>query len=158
LEAGSLEGVTELRAGVYVFFDLVMRNVGVCSVDDIALSVLTTVIGHQADKGWAIVDAGWMAMSRDRGTGKQQRDYGYGQVCTVDGTPIEGYLLSAANQEHGILSREGAADPDIVARFPAGTRLRILPNHACATGAQFPAYQALAADGTVQTWARFHGW
>ncbi len=158
LEAASLEGVTELRAGVYVFFDLVMRNVGVCSVEDIALSVLTTVIGHQADKGWAIVDAGWMAMSRDRGTGKQPRDYGYGQVCTLDGTPIEGYLLSAANQEHGILSREGAADPDIASRFPAGTRLRILPNHACATGAQFPAYQALAADGTVQTWKRFHGW
>jgi D-serine deaminase-like pyridoxal phosphate-dependent protein len=158
LEVASLEGVTELRAGVYVFFDLVMRNVGVCSTEDIALSVLTTVIGHQADKGWAIVDAGWMAMSRDRGTGKQQRDYGYGQVCTVDGMPIEGYLLSAANQEHGILSREGAADPDIVARFPAGTRLRILPNHACATGAQFPAYQALAEDGTVQTWERFHGW
>ena len=158
LEAASLEGVTELRAGVYVFFDLVMRNVGVCSTEDIALSVLTTVIGHQADKGWAIVDAGWMAMSRDRGTGKQQRDYGYGQVCTVDGVPIDGYLLSAANQEHGILSHEGAADTDIVARFPAGTRLRILPNHACATGAQFPAYQALAADGTVQTWERFHGW
>ena len=158
LEAASLDGVTELRAGVYVFFDLVMRNVGVCRTEDIALSVLTTVIGHQADKGWAIVDAGWMAMSRDRGTGKQQRDYGYGQVCTVDGVPIEGYLLSAANQEHGILSREGAADTDIVARFPVGTRLRILPNHACATGAQFPAYQALAADGTVQTWERFHGW
>lgn len=158
LQAASLEGVTELRAGVYVFFDLVMRNVGVCRTEDIALSVLTTVIGHQADKGWAIVDAGWMAMSRDRGTGKQQRDYGYGQVCTVDGVPIEGYLLSAANQEHGILSREGAADTDIAARFPAGTRLRILPNHACATGAQFPAYQALAADGTVQTWERFHGW
>lgn len=158
LEAVSLEGVTELRAGVYVFFDLVMRNVGVCRTEDIALSVLTTVIGHQADKGWAIVDAGWMAMSRDRGTGKQQRDYGYGQVCTADGVPIEGYLLSAANQEHGILSREGAADPDIAARFPAGTRLRILPNHACATGAQFPAYQALAEDGTLQTWERFHGW
>lgn len=158
LEAASLEGVTELRAGVYVFFDLVMRNVGVCSIEDIALSVLTTVIGHQADKGWAIVDAGWMAMSRDRGTAKQQRDYGYGQVCTVDGVPIEGYLLSAANQEHGILSREGAVDADIVARFPTGTRLRILPNHACATGAQFPAYQALAADGAVQTWERFHGW
>jgi D-serine deaminase-like pyridoxal phosphate-dependent protein len=158
LEATSLAGVTELRAGVYVFFDLVMRNVGVCSDEDIALSVLTTVIGHQADKGWAIVDAGWMAMSRDRGTAKQQRDYGYGQVCTVEGVPLEGYLLSSANQEHGILSREGAADTDIVTRFPTGTRLRILPNHACATGAQFPAYEALAADGTVQTWERFHGW
>jgi D-serine deaminase-like pyridoxal phosphate-dependent protein len=158
LEAMSLEGVTELRAGVYVFFDLVMSNVGVCSTEDIALSVLTTVIGHQADKGWAIVDAGWMAMSRDQGTAKQQRGYAYGQVCTLEGVPIEGYLLSAANQEHGIVSSEGPADADIVARFPAGTRLRILPNHACATGAQFPAYQALAADGTVQTWERFHGW
>ncbi|VTU40223.1 D-threo-3-hydroxyaspartate dehydratase [Variovorax sp. PBS-H4] len=158
LGAASLEGVTELRAGVYVFFDLVMRNVGVCSTDDIALSVLTTVIGHQADKGWAIVDAGWMAMSRDRGTANQQRDYGYGAVCTMDGVPIDGYLLSAANQEHGILSREGSADADIVARFPTGTRLRIMPNHACATGAQFPAYEALAANGTVQTWERFHGW
>ncbi|KWT78641.1 MULTISPECIES: DSD1 family PLP-dependent enzyme [unclassified Variovorax] len=158
LEAASLEGVTELRAGVYVFFDLVMRNVGVCSTEDIALSVLTTVIGHQAGKGWAIVDAGWMAMSRDRGTARQQLDCGYGQVCTMDGVPLEGYLLSAANQEHGILSREGPPDKDIVARFPTGTRLRILPNHACATGAQFPAYEALAADGTVQTWERFHGW
>ncbi|MDR6534646.1 DSD1 family PLP-dependent enzyme [Variovorax soli] len=158
LETTSLEGVTELRAGVYVFFDLVMRNVGVCSEEDIALSVLTTVIGHQADKGWAIVDAGWMAMSRDRGTARQRRDYGYGQVCTVEGTPIRGYLLSAANQEHGIVSCEGAADADIVARFPMGTRLRILPNHACATGAQFPEYHALAEDGTLQTWGRFHGW
>jgi len=158
LEATSLEGVTELRAGVYVFFDLVMRNVGVCSEEDIALSVLTTVIGHQADKGWAIVDAGWMAMSRDRGTAKQQRDYGYGQVCTLDGKPLDGYLLSAANQEHGILSHEGPVDTDIVTRFPMGTRLRILPNHACATGAQFPEYHALAEDGSLQTWGRFHGW
>lgn len=158
LEAASLEGVTELRAGVYVFFDLVMRNVGVCSEDEIALSVLTTVIGHQADKGWAIVDAGWMAMSRDRGTSKQQRDYGYGQVCTLDGQVLAGYLLSGANQEHGILSAEGQADTDIVQRFPLGTRLRLLPNHACATGAQFPEYHALADDGTLQTWGRFHGW
>jgi D-serine deaminase-like pyridoxal phosphate-dependent protein len=158
LMAQSLEGVTEVRAGVYVFFDLVMRNVGVCSESDIALSVLTTVIGHQVEKGWAIVDAGWMAMSRDRGTQKQKRDFGYGQVCAVDGTVLEGYVLSGANQEHGILSREGTADTDIAARFPIGTRLRVLPNHACATGAQFPEYHALGEDGTLQTWGRFHGW
>ena len=47
---------------------------------------------------------------------------------------------------------------DVVARFPLGMQLRILPNHACATGAQFPEYHALAEDGTVQTWSRFHGW
>ncbi|PLQ00352.1 DSD1 family PLP-dependent enzyme [Cupriavidus pauculus] len=158
LRAEHLQGVTEVRAGVYVFFDLVMHNVGVCSTEDVALSVLTTVIGHQAEKGWAIVDAGWMAMSRDRGTQKQQRDFGYGQVCGIDGAVIPGYILSGANQEHGILSREDAPDTDIAARFPIGTLLRILPNHACATGAQFPAYQALDEEGGITEWSRLHGW
>jgi D-serine deaminase-like pyridoxal phosphate-dependent protein len=158
LSATQLDGVTEVRAGVYVFFDLVMHNIGVCAPEDIALSVLTTVIGHQADKGWAIVDAGWMAMSRDRGTQKQKHDFGYGQVCDANGTLLEGHVLVGANQEHGILSRVGAPDADIVARFPLGTRLRILPNHACATGAQFPEYHALADSGELAVWSRLHGW
>lgn len=158
LAAERLDGVTEVRAGVYVFFDLVMHNVGVCAMEEIALSVLTTVIGHQEQKGWAIVDAGWMAMSRDRGTQRQRRDFGYGQVCTEDGAVLEGYVLSGANQEHGILSRIDGAEHGIAARFPVGTRLRILPNHACATGAQFPAYHALLRDGGIETWPRFYGW
>jgi threo-3-hydroxy-D-aspartate ammonia-lyase len=157
LSARALPGVTEVRAGVYVFFDLVMANVGVCTPDEIALSVLTTVIGHQPDKGWAIVDAGWMAMSRDVGTQRQKRPYGYGQVCDAQGRPIEGYVMGGANQEHGIVSHQGEPDPDIARRFPVGTQLRILPNHACATAAQFPEYQVLA-DGGVQAWPRFYGW
>jgi D-serine deaminase-like pyridoxal phosphate-dependent protein len=164
LSADKLDGVTEVRAGVYVFFDLVMHNVGVCKLDDIALSVLTTVIGHQPDKGWAILDAGWMAMSRDRGTSKQSHDFGYGQPCALDGAPLRGYVLSGANQEHGILSfagspsEDGTSAEDIVARFPIGTQLRILPNHACATASQFPEYHALAANGELTVWSRFYGW
>jgi D-serine deaminase-like pyridoxal phosphate-dependent protein len=121
--------------------------------------VLTTVIGHQAEKGWAIVDAGWMAMSRDRGTQQQKRDFRYGIVCEADGKMIDGLLLTGANQEHGIVSRgDGGVAPDIVERFPMGTLLRILPNHACATGAQFPYYHVIGAQGGVQTWRRFDGW
>ncbi|WP_144113109.1 DSD1 family PLP-dependent enzyme [Paraburkholderia sp. BCC1886] len=162
LAARQLDGVTEVRAGVYAFFDLVMHNVGVCPIDDIALSVLTTVIGHQTDKGWVIVDAGWMAMSRDRGTSKQSHDFGYGLPCTLDGTPLEGFVLIGANQEHGILApidaNSASHNADLKARFPVGTRLRILPNHACATGAQFPEYHALHPDGDLAVWPRFHGW
>jgi D-serine deaminase-like pyridoxal phosphate-dependent protein len=159
LSAKNLAGVTEVRAGVYVFFDLVMANVGVCTPRDIALSVLTTVIGHQADKGWAIVDAGWMAMSRDRGTTRQRVDYGYGAVCDAAGELIDGFVLTGANQEHGILARaDGGVEPGIAARFPVGTLLRVLPNHACATGAQFDCYHAVAPDGAVHIWRRFHGW
>jgi D-serine deaminase-like pyridoxal phosphate-dependent protein len=170
LSALQLDGVTEVRAGVYVFFDLVMVNVGVCRPQDVALSVLTTVIGHQVEKGWAIVDAGWMAMSRDRGTQNQQHDYGYGQVCDVSGKLIEGYVLSGANQEHGIVSRapgagtgkataSGAApDAGIAQRFPVGMQLRILPNHACATAAQFPEYHAVVGHELGPVWNRFYGW
>ncbi len=157
LSAQHLEGVTEVRAGVYVFHDLVMVNVGVASTDDVALSILTTVIGHQKEKGWALVDAGWMAMSRDRGTQTQSHDYGYGQVCDVDGCVIDGYTLTSANQEHGILSHAGEMVGDIARRFPVGTLLRILPNHACATAAQFPEYVAVGESST-QTWGRFYGW
>jgi D-serine deaminase-like pyridoxal phosphate-dependent protein len=158
LNAQQLNGVTEVRAGVYVFFDLVMRNVGVCSEEDIALSVLTTVIGHQADKGWAIVDAGWMAMSRDRGTQSQACDFGYGQVCDAQGKPLAGYTMQSANQEHGIIARSSSADTDIARTLPVGTLLRIMPNHACATAAQFPEYQAVQGNTVLETWPRFYGW
>jgi len=158
LSAEHLEEVTEVRAGVYVFLDLVMCNVGVCTAGEIALSVLTTVTGHQSEKGWAIVDAGWMAMSRDRGTQAQRHDYGYGQVCSVDGKPIPGYVVRDANQEHGVLARQGLIDTDIASRFPIDTQLRILPNHACATAAQFSEYYALDPNGTLTTWERIRGW
>lgn len=158
LSARELDGVTEVRAGVYAFFDLVMYNIGVCQAEELALSVLTQVIGHQPDKGWIIVDAGWMAMSRDRGTQHQQRDFGYGQVCTQAGHWIDGMLLSAANQEHGIVTLPGLAGAELARQFPLGTRLRILPNHACATGAQFPHYQAISACGEARPWSRLHGW
>lgn len=158
LSALSLKDVTEVRAGVYVFFDLVMHNIGVCQTDELALSVLTTVIGHQKDKGWIITDAGWMAMSRDRGTQRQRQDFGYGQVCTEAGDWIEGALVTGANQEHGIITLGTAESANIVTRFPIGSRLRIMPNHACATGAQFPDYHACDAEGVVHTWSRLHGW
>ena len=88
MSARSFDGLTEFRAGVCVFFDLFQAGVGVCGLDEIALSVLTTVIGHQREKGWTITDAGWMAMSRDRGTASQAVDQGYGLVCGLDGAPI----------------------------------------------------------------------
>jgi D-serine deaminase-like pyridoxal phosphate-dependent protein len=43
-------------------------------------------------------------------------------------------------------------------RFPVGTRLRILPNHACATGAQFAEYHVLDEDDGIVVWDRLHGW
>jgi D-serine deaminase-like pyridoxal phosphate-dependent protein len=156
--ARDLTGVTEARPGVYVFQDLVMAGVGVCTLDEIAISVLATVIGHQPAKGWILVDAGWMAMSRDRGTAKQAVDQGFGLVCDIDGRPYGDVILIDANQEHGIVAlRPGATGtlPDL----PVGAQVRILPNHACATAAQYGEYHVLTGGRTViATWDRVNGW
>ena len=156
----SFAGVTEVRAGVYMLFDLFMAGIKVCSVDDIALSVLTTVIGHQPEKGWILTDAGWMALSRDRGTAGQAVDQGYGVVCDVEGRPIDDcdLIVSGANQEHGILSHR-AGGSIAIEQYPIGRLLRVLPNHACATAAQHQAYQVLGAGGEIEaTWPRISGW
>jgi D-serine deaminase-like pyridoxal phosphate-dependent protein len=156
--SGDLTGVTEIRAGVFVFFDLVMAGLGVCTLDDIAISVLSTVIGHQKEKGWTLVDAGWMALSRDRGTAKQRLDQGYGLICDSEGRVVEDYLVIEANQEHGIMASRtpGKALPEL----PVGQLIRILPNHACATGAQHDRYHLLAGDSdeVVAIWPRLRGW
>ncbi|MEU6763979.1 DSD1 family PLP-dependent enzyme [Streptomyces sp. NPDC046853] len=161
--ADDLTGVTELRAGNYVFFDLVMAGLGVCRIEDLALSVVVTVIGHRPEYGWILTDGGWMAMSRDRGTAAQARDQGYGLVLDLAGNPLPNLVMSAASQEHGTLTaRDGATLPDL----PVGTRLRILPNHACATAAQHRGYHVIdstqptgAEPAVVQAkWQRISGW
>ena len=158
LFAYDLTGVTEVRAGVFVFFDLVMAGLNVCAIDDIAVSVLTTVIGHQREKGWTIVDAGWMAMSRDRGTEAQPIDQGFGLVCDINGNSLGDYILVSANQEHGIIAhRDPSAEKAL--ELKVGTQLRIMPNHVCATAAQHGRYHVVdGSQAIAKRWERIGGW
>jgi len=155
----SLAGITEVRVGVYVFQDLTMLGLGVCNRDELALSVMTTVIGHQATRNCLVVDAGWMALSSDRSTASQGQDMGYGLVVDEQGGCIlaDQLIISGANQEHGLVTRRDGAAFDLGA-FPIGSTLRVLPNHACATAAAFPHYDVECADGGVACWPRFGGW
>ncbi len=158
LFADDLTGVTEVRAGVYVFMDLVMVGLGVCAFEDLAISVLCSVIGHQRDKNWLITDGGWMALSRDRGTSAFAVDHGYGAVCDVRGGLVPDLVVHGTNQEHGLVARRDGGALDF-ARFPVGTLLRVLPNHACATAAQHDRYHVVRGGNEVlATWPRFSGW
>ena len=155
--ARDLTGVTEVRAGVFMFFDLVMAGIGACSLDDIAISVLASVVGHQRDKGWILIDAGWMAMSRDRGTARLSVDQGYGVVCDLGCNPIPDLIVIDANQEHGIVAHRSGAGP--LPDLPIGAMVRILPNHACATAAQHDRYHVINDGSTVSAiWPRISGW
>ena len=98
-----VSGLYKPTAGNFVFFDLVMAGIGVCTLDDIAISVLTAVIGHQRQRGLTLVDAGWMALSRDRGT-------------------LEGRLKSENNRVASFTSRIAnppSPSPDRVAEIKA---------------------------------------
>lgn len=154
----NLDGVTEARAGVYAFGDLVQAELGTCAIEDIAVGVIASVIGHNKQHGRVLVDAGFLALSRDRGTAGMPVDWGYGAVCdAVTGAVIEDVLVSSTNQEHGIITgRSGALDVD---RFPIGSKVRILPNHACATAAAYDRY--FVTDGSetiIDVWNRINGW
>lgn len=150
----NLDGVTEVRAGVFVFGDLTQAGIGVMAEEDVALTVLASVIGTR--DGGAIVDAGWMALSRDRSTAKQRVDQGYGLVCDAEGRVITDLIVTETNQEHGVLAMRagsGREPPEL----PVGTLLRILPNHACATAAQHQRYHVIDGGAVVQ-WERVNGW
>lgn len=153
--AEDLSNITEVRAGVYTTFDLVMYNLGVCTLNDIAMSVVTTVIGHNADKNWVLVDAGWMALSRDRGTASQHKDFGYGLVCDKNGIPLENVCVTKVNQEHGVIA---LPNDYTVQDFPIGTQLRVLPNHACATAAMHQHYVVETTQHQREIWPRILGW
>jgi D-serine deaminase-like pyridoxal phosphate-dependent protein len=63
-----------------------------------------------------------------------------------------------ANQEHGILAVRPGADASLP-KLPVGAMVRILPNHACATGAQHDRYNVVDHGQTVSAiWPRINGW
>ena len=74
--AENFAGVTEIRAGVYMFGDLFQAEIETHGADDIAVTVLTSVIGRRLESpGRILVDAGGLALSKDRSTEATPHDY-----------------------------------------------------------------------------------
>ncbi|KQC13854.1 MAG: hypothetical protein APR63_07165 [Desulfuromonas sp. SDB] len=135
----NFQGISEVRAGVYIFNDLTMLNLGVCTPDEMALSVLGSVIGHQVNRNQIITDTGWMSLSSDRGIVHPEIPLNFGLVTDIDGNIYSDLIVSSVNQEHGIISSKNSVKIDFN-NFPMGKLIRIFPNHACATAARFRRY------------------
>ena len=149
-------GVTEVRPGVFVFFDLFQHGLQICAIEDIAVSVLATVTGHSRHSQKMFIDAGALALSKDRGTQSQAVDYGYGLVCDINGCPIDPLLIvNSVHQEHGVI--ENCTEATFAAH-PIGSSVRILPNHACMTAAAYNHYYVVNQQDVVALWSRCNGW
>lgn len=148
-------GATEFRPGVFVFWDLFQAGIGACSEDDIAISVLSTVLSVRPERGSALCDAGALALSLDRSTSRLSQDWGLGRVCTERGVPLGRLHVTATSQEHGVIGGDAMA----LAALRPGHRIRILPNHCCLTAAAHRDLIVLE-DGvpTGQRWGRVAHW
>ena len=155
LFATDLSGVTELRAGVYTVFDMDQQSRGVCATDEIAMSVLSSVIGHNRTAGKILLDAGGLALSKDRSADHFRPEVGYGQLCDIDGGIIAGLYVNSVSQEHGHVQVRDESD---YARFPVGSRLRILPIHACMTAAAYEYFNIVDGAVVKTRWDRVNGW
>jgi D-serine deaminase-like pyridoxal phosphate-dependent protein len=156
LHARHLDGVSELRAGVYMFGDVFQSAIGSCRVEDLAVSVLASVIGHNREQGHLLIDAGGLALSKDRSTAGSAHDVGFGLVARADGTMFPHDLtIERAYQEHGLVR---SAAPLPFEELPIGARVRVLPNHVCMTAAMYDRYYVVEGDAVVAEWPRHNGW
>jgi D-serine deaminase-like pyridoxal phosphate-dependent protein len=149
-----LEGVDEARPGNYIFFDAFQATLGSCGFDDCALTVLASVVHRDPRRAKVVIDAGSIALSKDRGAVELDPACGYGRVLDLEGRDT-GLRVGALSQEHGEVT---VREPGLFDRLKVGTRLRVLANHSCLTAAQHTHYQVLEGGRVVDRWEIRRGW
>lgn len=145
----SLPGVDEIRPGNYVFHDLHQVALGACRPQDVALTVLATVIGVYPKRSSVLVDAGALALGKDGGATHLDADFGMGRLVAPEGAA--GLRLCGLSQEHGQLGEGGSA-------LRIGERVRIAPNHSCLTAALHEAYWVVRGEDVIERWEPVRGW
>lgn len=152
-----LRGVDEVRAGNYVFFDLTQAALGNCTPDDTVLSVLASVVHRDLTRRQLVLDAGAIAMSKDRGPVEFVPDAGYGRLVDLDSVDL-GLALTGLSQEHGVVRAVDSAQLAALDRLPVGARVRVLVNHSCLTAAQHGEYVVHEGRTVVDRWTIHRGW
>lgn len=110
-----LHGLTEVRAGNYIFNDNALLSIGKVDITDCSLKIRSTVVARPSSKT-AIIDAGSKTLTTDNINYRE----GYGLI--VDSADAIIYKL---NEEHGYVKRESGLDWEV------GHEIDIIPNHAC---------------------------
>lgn len=141
-----LDGVNEARPGNYVFFDHMQTRIGSCSIEECAVTVLSSVVSSGARH--SILDAGALALSKDPGDSDLGRpNFGCGFHDYQAGLLDPRLLVFSVSQEHGWLT----------GCHSVGKQVRLLPQHACLTVAQFDEYFVVRGNEVVDRWPILRG-
>jgi D-serine deaminase-like pyridoxal phosphate-dependent protein len=117
-ETHLIGGVTEMRPGTYIFNDRTTSEIGACSPDDCALTVLATVVST-AVQGQAVIDAGSKALGREPIRGVAGEGFG----ALLDRPEV---VVKGMSEEHGLLDLSGTDW-----RPRVGDVVQVVPNHVC---------------------------
>lgn len=124
--------LTELRPGVSAIGDAQQWELGTMGRDDIAVTVLATIVSRRGDH--LIADAGSKVLSSDRGASST----GLGRLPAHPEARI-----TALSEHHATIT---GVD------LPVGTRVRIAPNHVCVAVNLADEYRVLLRDGGGASW------
>ena len=117
-------GIDQIRPGNYVLCDLTQVRLGLVGIDEVALSVIATVVSRGPN--WAVIDAGSKCLSSDMAPHSAAGNVGYGLAFRLDDPPEigRGLRIVRLSEEHGIVKDEAR-------RLRIGDPVRLYPNHAC---------------------------
>jgi D-serine deaminase-like pyridoxal phosphate-dependent protein len=121
------DGLTEYRAGNYVYFDRTQVGLGAAALDDCALTVLAMVVSKPAD-GRVILDSGAKTLAADGARGFTPLA-GHGTVFReIDRPriPDDDLIVERLSEEHATV-RVASGRTTLL----PGDRVRLVPNHSC---------------------------
>ena len=139
------EGITEIRPGNYVFMDRTPLRLGVIKPEQIALSVLATVVSKNME--YFIVDAGSKVFSSDLGAHGTSGGNTFGLAYPLNWFQEEEHEMEVVklSEEHGVVKRR-------TFDLKIGEKVRIIPNHACAVANLADSYTVVENDQVVDHW------
>ena len=148
------KALLNFAAGNYIFFDAFQATIGSCKFEDCALTVLAAVVHRDITRQKIVVDAGAVALSKDRGAVEFDSSCGYGRVYDMEGNDMN-LRVESLSQEHGEIS---VLDENVFDKLKVGARVRILANHSCLTALQHSHYHILDDGKIVDRWEINRGW
>jgi D-serine deaminase-like pyridoxal phosphate-dependent protein len=118
-----IDGITEVRAGNYIFKDMGAVKLGIADIEQCAAMVLSTVVSTP-EKNRAVIDSGNKSISADTVLHSYPHFHeGHAVVCGNDDLIFD-YL----NEEHGMItSKSGCTN------LRVGQRILLVPSHVCTT-------------------------
>lgn len=133
--AGKMEGITEIRPGNAVFYDMVQVGLHVAQKDQCALTVLASVVSVKENR--IIIDAGSKTLALDQGAHGNQSIVGHGYIIEYPQL-----IIDRLSEEHGIIPINKKTNLQL------NDPIRIIPNHACTVANLFDSY-VLHRDGKI---------